>query len=193
MWSEIGFGLKLTGSVNDERVQVGHTTKSGGLFEREKEFADGVAIAASGTVDFGGASGGDGLEERFALKGGAAFAVGPAVLEDKVQPFFDEGWGAVPEKGVLKDDDIMVEEELLFGLHIDHVVRVEFVQMADGDALDGFSGGDEMAIDARTMGHRMGVKEEDSASHDVRRGIFLSNSLNYNEQGKQQIGESGLT
>jgi hypothetical protein len=50
-----------------------------------------------------------------------------------------------------------------------------------------------MAIDARTMGHRMGVKEEDSASHDVRRGIFLSNSLNYKEQGKQQIGESGLT
>jgi hypothetical protein len=89
MWSEIGFGLKSTGSVNDERVQVGHATKSGGLFEREKEFADGVAIAASGTVDFGGASGGDGLEERFALKGGAAFSIGPAILEDKVQPFFD--------------------------------------------------------------------------------------------------------
>jgi hypothetical protein len=42
--------------------------------------------------------------------------------------------------------------------------------MADGDACDGFGGSDEMAIDARTMGHRMGVKEEDSASHDVRRG-----------------------
>ena len=193
MWSEIGFGLKLTGSVNDEGVQISHATKSGGLLEWEKELANGVAIASSGTIDFGGASGGDGLEERFALKGGAAFAVGPAVLEDKVQPFFDEGWGAVPEKGVLKDDDIMVEEELLLGLHIDHVVGVEFVKVAHGDANNGFSGGDEMAIDARTMGHRVGVNEEDSASHGVRRGIFLSNSLNYNEQGQQQIGESGLT
>ena len=89
MWSEIGFGLKLTGSVNDERVQVGHATKSGCLFEGKKEFANGVAIASSGAIDLGAASGGDGLEERFALKGGAAFAVGPAILEDKVQPFFD--------------------------------------------------------------------------------------------------------
>ncbi len=89
MRSEIGFGLKLTGSVNDERVQVGHATKSGCLFEGKKEFANGVAIASSGAIDLGAASGGDGLEERFALKGGAAFAVGPAILEDKVQPFFD--------------------------------------------------------------------------------------------------------
>jgi hypothetical protein len=127
MRSEIGFGLKLTGSVNDEGVQVGHATKSGGLLEREEELANRVAIAASGAIDFSSASGGDGLEERFSLKGGAAFAVGPAVLKDEVQPFFDEGWGAIPEKGVLKDDDIMVEEELLFGLHIDHVVGVKFV------------------------------------------------------------------
>jgi hypothetical protein len=58
--------------------------------------------------------------------------------------------------------------------------------MADGDANNGFSGGQEMAIDARAMGHRMGVKEEDSASHDVRKHIFLLNSLNYNEQGGSQ-------
>jgi hypothetical protein len=68
-----------------------------------------------------------------------------------------------------------------------------FASQAPRTSEFGFSGGDEMAIDARTMGHRVSVNEEDSASHDVRRGIFLSNSLNYNEQGKQQIGESGLT
>jgi hypothetical protein len=59
------------------------------LFEGKKEFANGVAIASSGAIDFGAASGGDGLEERFALKCGAAFSIGPAILEDKVQPFFD--------------------------------------------------------------------------------------------------------
>lgn len=66
----------------------------------------------------------------------------------------------------------MVEEEFLFGIDVDHVVWIDGVQMADGDALDGFGGRDEMTIDARAMGHRVGVEEEDLASHGVRRVYF---------------------
>lgn len=179
--------------MNDEWIQIGHAAKSGGLFEGEEELANAVAIASGGTIDFGGASGGDSLEERFALKSGAAFAIGPAMLEDKVEPFFDQGWGAVPEEGVLEDDDVVVEEEFLFSVDIDHVVGVEFVKMADGDTFEGFGGGHEVTIDARAMGHRMGVEEEDSASHEVQREEFPSGGWKIQRARRCGILESGLT
>jgi hypothetical protein len=57
------------------------------------------------------------------------------MFQHQVKPLLDDGWATIPVKRMLKNDDVMLDQQLLFSLDINVKVGVAFVQVIDGYAL----------------------------------------------------------
>ena len=60
------------------------------------------------------------------------------MLEDFVQPQFQEAGHGIPREGELQDDDISLQKRSLFGGNVKPVIGIETVQAADFRVWQGF-------------------------------------------------------
>jgi hypothetical protein len=67
---------------------------------------------------------------------------------------------------MLKNDDIVRDEELLFPWNIDVQIRVSLIEVVKGNTLNPAGGTSEVAIDPRFLERRM-AKENDDAGAQV--------------------------
>lgn len=68
-----------------------------------------------------------------------------------------------PER-MLQDDNVMCLQQFLFRLHIDQIVRIEFIQMADGHSCDPLRRGDEVAVHHRLVQGGMGEQDQNAGA-----------------------------
>lgn len=50
--------------------------------------------------------------------------ISPRIGQDIIKPFFHEWWHRIPEKGMLKDNPVMMEKQFLLPFNINIPVRV---------------------------------------------------------------------
>jgi hypothetical protein len=132
-----------------------------GLIEGEEQLADREAIAATGLISALRSARRDGGHHELAMEAVAARAVGPADLEDEVEPLLHDGGAGVPVEGMLEDDQIMVRKQSLLMGHIDREMRILGVEIANGDALEAADGCDHGPLDERRRQARMREEDED--------------------------------
>ncbi len=66
----------------------------------------------------------------------ATAPIGKSMLQYKVNPLFQQGWGTVPVKGVLPDHDVMGKQQFLFPFYINMKIRITFIEVMKGNTFD---------------------------------------------------------
>ena len=145
---------------------VAHAAEVKGLFQRGQQLAHGKAVITFGLVSRRPAAGADHAQHPFAAQRFPLRTVGPAMFQYQVLPLFEEGWRAIPIKGVLQDDQIMVGQQLLFTGNVDVKIRISLVEIIQGDARQLGQAAQQLAMNARLFQRRMGKQNQD-ASHSA--------------------------
>jgi hypothetical protein len=68
------------------------------------------------------------------------------VLQYQILPLLEDRRCRVPVEGVLKDHDVVLEEQLLLSVHVDVQLRICLVEIVDGDTVETPNGVDEPSI-----------------------------------------------
>jgi len=119
--------------VHDERGQVDHVAQARCLFKGYEKLPKGIPVPAR-HVDISRAARRQRVEDELAPEIIAAFAVGPAVFQYHVDPLLEQGRRPVHVQGMLPDDDLVVEKEFFFPLHVHVEIGVFLVKVVKGDA-----------------------------------------------------------
>ncbi len=130
------FFRKQVGTMYHKGRHVYHIAQAGSLPKRGQELWNGEIIHISFLVNFPPSSGGDGGEYLLAFQCSTSPAISKSVLQDQVDPFFDNGWGTVPVKGMLPDINVMFKQQILFPVHIDMKIRILLVEVMECNVLN---------------------------------------------------------
>ena len=84
------------------------------------------------------------------------------MFQHQVEPLFNDGGAAVPEKWMLPDNDIVLQQQLLFPLYIDIEIGIGFVEVMKRNALEVLRMRHEPAVHARSFECGMGEEDEDA-------------------------------
>jgi len=110
--------------VGDQPTQMGALLK-GSQQLRNSEVIEAIALVArfaAGRCDH--------LLKVLAAQFVPIVAVRESILQHPVHPLFKQRRTAVPVEGMLKHQDIVVEQEALFLRHVDEEVWVDFVEVS---------------------------------------------------------------
>ena len=136
-----------------------------GLLERREQLPDREAVIALVLIRLLPASGRDDVQQLLAAEGASLPSVGPAMLEDEVLPLLQQRRRAVPEEGVLENDDVVGDEQRLLARHVDVEIGICLVEVVDGETLALRQLGQEAPMHPRSLEGRMRELDEDTR-HD---------------------------
>ena len=66
---------------------------------------------------------------------GAARAIGPIMLKYEVEPFIDDRRCGIPVEGMLQNNEVVVQQQFLFMVHVDQEIGIGGVDVMNGDAV----------------------------------------------------------
>ena len=167
-----GKGLGMSGDilirhrvrpVRHEGRQIVHSAEPRRLFNGGQQLSHAVAIVAPLAICLLPASRGDGAENELALERFALVAIRPAMLQHQVHPLLQDRRRAVPEEGVLQDDDIVTHEQLLLALDVDVEVRISLVKIVKLHTLETSYGLHQCAVDLRFFERWMSKEDQNAA------------------------------
>src|SRR4029077_21225607 len=92
-------------------------------------------------------------------------AVGKSILQHQVFPLLQERRAAIPVKRMLKNDDIVAQQQLLLAVHVHEEIGVFFIEIVDRHILQGAHGSDELSIDSGFLESRMSKLNQNSFGH----------------------------
>ena len=87
-------------------------------------------------------------------------AIGKAVLKNEVLPLLDNRRRGIPEQWKLEQDDVVVQQALLFDGDVDIEARVVAIQINKRDTIDRCRGTRHVTINVRVLMARVGVVNE---------------------------------
>ena len=118
--------------MDDEGWYPAHAAEPGQLTVGSEQFVHGVVVDPIPSIGPGVGSRSRHRQQKLATQPFAVAAIGEAMFENQVLPLLQQGRGALPIERVLKDDDVVGEQSLLFTGHIDVEVGVLLVEIAEG-------------------------------------------------------------
>jgi hypothetical protein len=86
------------------------------------------------------------------------------MLQYQVNPFLEQGGGSVPVKRMLPYDYIVLEQKLLFPVHIDMEVRIFLVKIMECHILNAGYRVYKLSIDPRFVEYGMYKKDQYSSA-----------------------------
>lgn len=110
-----------------------HTAHLRGQLKRTHNVIERIAVQtlmSEGTFRF---SGGDDAAPVLSFQRIAIHAIGETARKNPVQPLFQQRRTAIGIERMLKNDDIMFTQQLLFMVNIDKKIRIGCVQIVHGN------------------------------------------------------------
>lgn len=147
--------------IDHERRQPVHMAHPGGQLERPQDIFHRIMVITAGAVGAFRLAGGDHRTPVFARQRIAAHAAGEAARQHAIQPFLQQRRAAVGIQRVLKHDDLMLTQQLLFVMNIDKKIRVVRVEIVHGDMFQLLRRSKQNPVRHRVMGFRMGIQQQD--------------------------------
>jgi hypothetical protein len=149
-------------AVSHERRQIRHAAENVRLLDRGQQLLHGEAVVPAMAVGVFAPAGRNHAEDELADERSAFRAVGPAVLQHKIDPLLQQRRNRVPEERVLQNQDFVLLEQGLFPLHINVEIRVRLVKVVKGGAGEILDCRRQTLVDAGLLESGMSEDYEDA-------------------------------
>ncbi len=111
------------------------------------------------------------------------------MLQHQVYPLLHQRWAAVPIERMLPDDDIVLEKQRLLGLHLNVVVGIELIHIADGHMVQRMGHVNKALIHPAVL--KPGMEEEDEDlffGHCLDLKVLVRPEITHWDDNAQDVG-----
>src|SRR6218665_1843093 len=132
------FGVHAVGAIDHKRRHIVHAAKRGCLAVGKEKLVHGKMVMPFGGISMLSAAARDLTDHFLSAKRKSFRTIRPVVLQYQIEPLFDDGRTTVPVEWVLQHENVMPEKQFLLSFYIYVKIRVLFVQIIKGNALQIF-------------------------------------------------------